>query len=139
MAPDAPLWRLTARQIVYAVIPHLQNGPEVMMENFIQVYTTTEDGDEAGRIARSLVEKRLAACVQILGPVSSTYWWEDNVVEEHEYICVIKSRQDLYRDIEQSIREVHSYETPEILAVRLSEGSSAYFDWMEKELKKNEG
>jgi len=105
------------------------------MENYIQVITTVDDKEEAQRIARAVVEKRLAACVQIIGPVSSMYWWEDNIVEEPEHICLIKSRENLYPELEQLIMEEHSYEIPEILVVPVLKGSDGYFGWMEKELK----
>lgn len=105
------------------------------MENYIQVITTVDDKEDAQRLARAIVEKRLAACVQIIGPVSSVYWWEDNIVEEPEHICLIKSRENLYPELEQLIMEEHSYEIPEILVVPVLKGSDGYFSWMEKELK----
>jgi periplasmic divalent cation tolerance protein len=105
------------------------------MEDFIQVITTVEDEAEAKKIARTLVEKRLAACVQIAGPVSSVYWWEDSVVEEQEHICLIKSSQKLYPLIEEAIREIHSYDIPEIISVPLADGSAGYLAWMIGELR----
>jgi len=105
------------------------------MENYIQVITTVDDKEEAQRLARAIVEKRLAACVQIIGPVSSIYWWEDNIVEEPEHICLMKSRENLYPELEQVIMEEHSYEIPEILVVPVSRGSAGYFSWMDRELK----
>jgi len=104
------------------------------MDSYIQVITTTEDNEEAQRIARAVVRKRLAACVQTIGPVMSTYWWEDNIVEEQEYICLIKSREDLYQQLELAIREEHSYETPEVIAFAVSAGSAGYLEWMNREL-----
>ncbi|MFO7915296.1 MAG: divalent-cation tolerance protein CutA [Candidatus Krumholzibacteriales bacterium] len=105
------------------------------MDSYIQVITTVDDREDAQRIARAVVEKRLAACVQIIGPVSSMYWWEDNIVEENEHICLMKTRENLYRELEQAIIDEHAYEIPEIVAVPVSAGSAGYFEWMDRELK----
>jgi periplasmic divalent cation tolerance protein len=96
----------------------------------IIVITTTESEDEAKQIARGLVEERLAACVQIGGPITSIYRWEGAVEEAAEYLCLIKTRADLYDQVEAAIRDRHSYELPEIIAVPVERGSEAYLDWL---------
>ena len=73
------------------------------MTEYIQVLTTTGRKDDAERIATMLIDERLAACVQILGPIASTYRWRGDVETSQEWLCVIKSREDLYGDIEKSI------------------------------------
>jgi periplasmic divalent cation tolerance protein len=103
------------------------------MEGFIQVVTTTEQKEDAERIAQSLVEKRLAACVQILGPVRSVYRWKGRIETAGEWLCLAKSRAELFGAIEQTIRVLHPYETPEILAVPVADGSRAYLDWLRDE------
>jgi periplasmic divalent cation tolerance protein len=106
------------------------------MVEFIQVVTTTMRKAEAETIARALVEQRLAACVQVLGPITSMYWWQGKMETSHEWQCWIKSRRDLYEQIEATIRQHHSYETPEILAVPVAAGSASYLAWLEGELKR---
>jgi periplasmic divalent cation tolerance protein len=107
-----------------------------MTEKYIQVFTTTEKKEEAEKIAKVLVEKRLAGCVQVFGPIKSTYWWKDNVETADEWICFIKSKKNLYEQLERAIKDVHPYETPEIIAVSITDGSEDYLMWLNKELKK---
>ena len=92
--------------------------------------TTTETEEEARRIARALVERRLAGCVQVLGPITSTYRWEGEVETAQEWLCLIKSRRDLYPELETAIRELHAYEVPEILALPVVEGDRRYLEWL---------
>ena len=108
------------------------------MTEFIQVVTTTETKDQAQRIAQAVVEKRLAACAQIVGPISSTYWWKGKVESADEWMCLMKTRNDLFADLERAIREIHPYEVPEIVAVPIVAGSASYMNWLDNELKKNE-
>ena len=105
--------------------------------NFIQLVTTTETEADAQAIANTLVERRLAGCVQIIGPITSTYWWERKIETAEEWLCVIKSRADLYEALEEAIRDTHPYEVPEILAVPVTTGSKDYLDWLEGELRKS--
>lgn len=105
------------------------------MTRFIQVITTTDKKETADSIARDLVGKRLAACVQILGPVGSTYRWRGQVETAAEWLCLVKSREDLFEDIVAAIKAIHTYETPEILAVPVVIGSKDYLEWLESELK----
>ncbi len=104
------------------------------MRKFIQVLTTTEKREDAENIARFLVEKKLAACVQITGPVMSTYRWKGKVETAEEWQCLIKSREDLFDEVEKAIREVHPYETPEIIATAILAGSEDYLKWLQDEL-----
>ncbi|MEM2946539.1 MAG: divalent-cation tolerance protein CutA [Thermoproteota archaeon] len=106
------------------------------MSKYIQVLTTTGGREEAEKIARILLERRLAGCVQVLGPVSSLYWWKGRIEEAEEWLCIIKSREDLYEELEKTIRENHSYEVPEIITMPIVSGSRSYLEWMSKELKK---
>jgi periplasmic divalent cation tolerance protein len=105
------------------------------MTDFIQVVTTTDSREDADRIARALVEQRVAGCVQILGPISSTYRWQGEIETAEEWLCLIKSRRDRYPDLEQAIQELHSYDVPEILATPVVAGSAAYLQWLADELR----
>ena len=101
------------------------------MKSYIQVTTTTETKEEAEKIAQYLVEQKLAACVQITGPIASTYRWKGKVETAQEWLCLIKTREDLYDKVEKAIKELHSYETPEIIAVPIIKGSSEYLSWLD--------
>lgn len=104
------------------------------MTDAIQVITTTASKAEADKIARALVERQLAACVQIVGPVSSTFRWQGKIDSAEEWLCTIKTRVSHYAAVESAIRELHSYDVPEILAVPVVAGSRDYLQWLEGEL-----
>jgi periplasmic divalent cation tolerance protein len=106
------------------------------MTSYIEIKTTTETKEQAQAIARHLVEEKLAACVQITGPVTSTYRWKGKVETTEEWLCLIKTKESLYSELEKAIISLHSYETPEIIAVPISKGSSAYLNWLENEIEK---
>jgi periplasmic divalent cation tolerance protein len=109
------------------------------MTDYIQVVTTTGRREEAEAIARRLVEDRLAACAQVLGPITSTYRWQGKIETAEEWQCWAKSRRELYPAIEQAIRRLHPYQVPEILAVPILEGSADYLAWLDGEVRKEEG
>lgn len=80
-----------------------------------------------------LVERRLAACVHVGGPVTSTYWWQGKMEVAQEWTCTAKTQGELYERVEQAIREVHPYDEPEIVALPIVEGSRSYLDWITNE------
>ena len=101
---------------------------------FIQVITTTETKEQAMAIARHLVEEKLAACVQICGPMESIYRWKGKIEMAPEFLCLVKTREDLFPQVEAAIKKLHSYETPEIIAVPIVRGSTEYMTWLDDEL-----
>ena len=103
------------------------------MTDYIQVVTTVERQEDAETIARTLVEARLAACVQVLGPIASTYHWQGSIENSREWLCAAKSRASLYARIEEAIRKVHPYQVPEILALPIVAGSESYLRWIDQE------
>jgi len=103
------------------------------MKSYIQISTTTETKEHAETIARHLVEARLTACVQITGPITSIYRWKDKVENTQEWLCLIKTQDDLYDKVEVAIKKLHHYETPEIIAVPIVKGSKEYLQWIQKE------
>jgi periplasmic divalent cation tolerance protein len=107
------------------------------MIDFIQVVTTTEHREDAEQIARLLVERRLAACAQVTGPITSIYRWHGQIETAGEWQCWAKSRRDLYDQIEQAIRQIHPYEVPEILAVPILTGNADYLAWLENEVRRS--
>jgi periplasmic divalent cation tolerance protein len=96
----------------------------------LQVFTTLPDEEQAGRLARELVERRLAACVQVVGPVASTYRWQGSVESAREWLCLLKTTRDRYLELEAALIELHPYDTPEFVAVPVVEGSRRYLDWL---------
>jgi periplasmic divalent cation tolerance protein len=109
------------------------------MTDTIQVITTTGSREDAARVARALVEARLAACVQVIGPITSTYWWQGAIEEAAEYLCLAKTRRDRFAAVEAAIRAVHPYDVPEVLAVPVEAGSAAYLAWLAGELTQPPG
>lgn len=103
------------------------------MPEFIQVLTTVGTRDEARRIADALVERRLAGCVHIAGPIESVYRWQEKIETAAEWQCWIKTRRDHYAAVESVIRELHPYEVPEILVLPILTGSQPYLKWLEQE------
>jgi periplasmic divalent cation tolerance protein len=95
-----------------------------------QVTTTLPDREAATRIGRRLVEERLAACAQVVGPVSSVYWWQGEVESAGEWYCHLKTTSARVPALIGRIRELHPYDTPEIVALPVVEGDAAYLRWI---------
>ena len=95
------------------------------------VLTTCPDAKAADMIARSLVENRLAACVNIVSSIQSVYRWQGQVESATEHLLVIKIREADYAAVQRRIAELHSYELPEVIAVPIENGSPAYLRWLE--------
>lgn len=107
------------------------------MSDFLQVITTLDKPDTAEKLARQLVERRLAACIQISGPVTSIYRWQGITETAAEWVCTIKTRSDLYPQLESAIKSLHPYEEPEIIAVPIVQGSNSYLSWVEAETQQS--
>lgn len=100
------------------------------MTDKIVVLVTCGSQKEARKIARVLVERRLAACVNEVGAVISVYRWKGKVTRAKEFLLVIKTTKKRFAALREAIGELHSYEVPEIIALPIVEGSRAYLDWM---------
>lgn len=96
----------------------------------IVVYVTAPDEEEAARIAKRLVEARLAACVNIIKDVRSIYRWRDNIEDDAEVLMIIKTRADMFDALTVAIKKLHSYDVPEIIALPISLGSDEYITWV---------
>jgi periplasmic divalent cation tolerance protein len=94
------------------------------------IFVTCESEDQAVTIARALVSERLAACVNIVGPIRSIYRWREEVKDDPEYLLIIKTRALLYMKVETRVREMHTYDVPEVLAMNADRGSPPYIQWM---------
>ncbi|MFP3871607.1 MAG: divalent-cation tolerance protein CutA [Candidatus Aenigmatarchaeota archaeon] len=101
----------------------------------IQVTTTIDDRRKADEIADELVKKDLAACVQVIGPIESTYEWKGQIERTKEWLCILKSKMIRYREIEKTLKELHPYDNPEIIAQPIVRGSSEYLGWIDENLE----
>ncbi|MDQ6704869.1 MAG: divalent-cation tolerance protein CutA [Acidobacteriota bacterium] len=104
------------------------------MTGNIVVLNTCGSSEEAERIARRLVDERLAACVNVLAPTRSFYRWKGVVEDASEWLLVIKTSRDRFEALRAALEAAHSYELPEILAIPVVDGSPNYLNWLEGEL-----
>lgn len=100
------------------------------MAEYVQVLSTAGSEGEAERISAALLDQRLVACVQIVGPIASRYRWQGKLEHAQEWQCLAKTEAARYDEVEAAIRAVHSYEEPEILAIPVLAGSRGYLDWV---------
>lgn len=91
--------------------------------------------EAAKSIARTLVESKLAACVNIVPQITSIYSWKGEIVEDNEFLLIIKSKLEAYGKLESEIKELHSYEVPEIIAFDINKGLPEYLRWIEENVK----
>jgi periplasmic divalent cation tolerance protein len=91
---------------------------------------TTSSKKEAEKIAQRLLDERLIACANIMGPVSSLFRWSGKMEKAEEYLIIMKSRKDLFEKLAETVKALHSYEVPEILALPIVAVSKAYLDWL---------
>ena len=102
-----------------------------MAQRFLIIFCTTASEQEATTISKTVVEERLAACANIIPKIRSIYRWKEEIWDEGETLIIIKSREDLFEKIRSRIRELHSYDVPEITAIQLDKGDAAYLQWLE--------
>ena len=106
-----------------------------MADKYTQVFVTVPSRREADRLAKVILEARLVACVQIAGPITSRYWWRGRLETANEWLCLLKTEGRLFRRLDKAIRALHTYETPEIVAVAITAGSQAYLKWIAAAVK----
>jgi periplasmic divalent cation tolerance protein len=106
------------------------------MTEALVVITTTETQQDAERLAHLLVKRELAACVQILPSITSVYRWQGKIEQAAENLLFIKTTREAYPELETAIRESHSYQTPEIIALPVEAGSDGYLNWLKASIKR---
>jgi len=94
------------------------------------VFSTTGSQEEARRIAHQLVERSLAACVNVLGPIESIYRWQGKVETAGEFLLLIKTTAERFPDVRDALVALHSYEVPECIAIDVADGSAPYLAWL---------
>ncbi len=100
---------------------------------YIVVFVTCQNVDEARKIAKALLSKRLAACINILPQIESIYWWKNKIEESKEVLLIIKSKTALLNELIAEVKSLHSYETPEIIALPIIGGHTNYIKWLDQE------
>jgi len=101
---------------------------------YIVVFVTCQNVDEAKKIAKALLSKRLAACITILHQIESFYWWKGKIEESKEALLIVKSKITLLNELINEIKLIHSYETPEIIALPIIGGYTNYIKWLNQEV-----
>jgi periplasmic divalent cation tolerance protein len=98
--------------------------------NELIVFITAPNEDEAAKIARALVEEKLAGCVNIIRNIRSIYRWQGNIEDDTEVLMIAKTKKKLFNSLEKKVKELHSYSVPEIIAMPIAEGSNEYLQWL---------
>lgn len=112
--------------------------PFTNMNNELIIFVTASGSEEASRIASLLVEERLAACVNIISSIESVYRWQGKVTRDTETLMIIKTTGERYAELERRVKELHSYTTPEVIALKIESGSKAYLDWLRESTAKED-
>ena len=106
-----------------------------MKKTPIVILVTTANAEEAEKIARQLLNEELIACANLIGPASSIFKWKGKVEKVEEHLLLMKSRLDLFEELSEKIKALHSYEIPEIIALPTIKGLDAYLKWLNNSLK----
>jgi periplasmic divalent cation tolerance protein len=104
------------------------------VSEFLQITTTTGKRQDAEQIAAELVSRRLAGCVQISGPIVSTYRWQGKTETSEEWMCTIKTERGQLEGIRELLAEIHPYDVPELIATPIVDGSEKYLAWLKEQL-----
>jgi len=102
---------------------------------YIVLFTTASNSEEAHKIAEVLLSQRKAACVNIVSGISSLFWWQDKLDSAQESLLIVKTKASLLNQIVTLVKEIHSYEVPEIIALPIIGGNQDYLEWIDKEVK----
>ena len=107
----------------------------MLRDVFRVVFVTCSGKEEAEKISKTLVRKRLAACVNVVSTVKSFFWWEGKVDEAEEHLLIIKTSVEKMEKLIEKVKELHSYSVPEIISLPILEGNKEYLKWIEDSLK----
>jgi periplasmic divalent cation tolerance protein len=104
-------------------------------KDYTIILVTTANREEAEKISKALLNERLIACANIIGPISSLFWWHEKIESAQEYVLLMKSRLDLFDKILERVKALHSYEVPEIIAIPIIQGFRPYLEWLNSSLR----
>ena len=104
--------------------------------SFITVLMTTASEDEAVKIVRKLLEEKLIACANIIEKVHSMFWWHGSIEDSYEAMVIMKTHSKLFNDLMKTVKKLHSYEVPEIIALSIVDGAPLYLDWVKSSTRK---
>ncbi len=107
------------------------------MHQELVIFVTAPNREEAARLAETIIVERLAACVNIIPAIESIYRWQGNITHDNEVLLLIKTTAARYSELEQRVKELHSYTTPEIIALKIERGSDAYLHWLRESVTKD--
>ncbi len=105
---------------------------------YIIVFCTTDNKENAELIAHTLVKEKLAACTNIIPQINSIYTWKEQIVQDEELLLLIKTRKELFEEVKNRILSLHNYEVPEIISVNINDGSKSYLDWIKENTTKKD-
>ena len=103
------------------------------MSKFVQILFTINNEEKANEITKKLLEQRVVSCVQIIGPTTSSYWWENWIQQTVEWVCLAKSKEEDFEQIESIIKSLHPFSVPDIVAIPISTGNIDYLKWIQEE------
>lgn len=103
--------------------------------DYIVVFITTSSLEEAKKIANYLVENKIAACINIVEKVNSTFFWKGNIENYDESLLIVKTKRSLFNKLKEEVKKLHSYTVPEIIALPIVEGSEDYLNWIDETVK----
>lgn len=106
---------------------------------YIVIFITAKDKEEARLIAAKLVEQKLAACVNIIEGIESVFWWEGKVDQAQEALLILKSKKSLFKEILKTVKKMHSYKVPEVIALPIVQGSQDYLQWINQSVSGKKG
>ncbi|MFI6899611.1 divalent-cation tolerance protein CutA [Nonomuraea sp. NPDC050394] len=109
------------------------------MVDCVEVRVTAGTREEADQISSTVVERRLAACAQVVAPIVSTYWWRGEIHQANEWLLLMKTTADRFGELAGCVRALHSYEVPEIVAVPVAVGTADYLRWITRETSPEPG
>ncbi len=105
------------------------------MSDYIVVLITVPNEDEAVKISKTLVEEKLAGCVNIVKNVRSIYSWQGKIEDDSEVLMIVKTSSDLFEELEKRVKSIHSYTVPEIIGIKIKKGSENYLKWLDEVTK----
>jgi len=105
------------------------------MSPYVVIIATVANREEAVKIVRILLEERLIACANIVGPISSIFWWEGKIEEAGEFLVFMKSHENHFKALSEKVAEIHSYAVPEIIALPIVKGAPSYLEWLSASLQ----